>query len=63
MCLDLQTVHVQHKTKKPTSLKQRNQPALTKLSPTASLVPELSHENNKKDSTREKDGVIFIVEI
>lgn len=45
------------------NIKQRNQPALTKLSPTASLVPDLSHEKDNKDSTRGKDVVMFIVEI
>lgn len=45
------------------SIKQRNQPALTKLSPTASLVPDLTHENDNKVFTGRKAGVIFIVEI
>lgn len=52
MCLNLQTMHAQHKKMKP-----------TKPSPTASVVPDHNHKKDKKDSTGGKDGVIFIVEI
>lgn len=45
------------------SIKQRNQPALTKMNPTDSLVPDHSHEKDNKQSTGGKDGVIFIMEI
>lgn len=42
-------------------MRQRNQPALTKLSPTAALVPDHSHNQDDKDPTGGKDRVIFIL--
>lgn len=42
-------------------MRQRNQPALTKLSPTAALVPDLSHDKDDKDPTGGKDDLIFIL--
>lgn len=42
-------------------MRQRNQPALAKLSPTAALVPGLSHDKVDKDPTGGKNCVIFIL--
>lgn len=42
-------------------MRQRNKPAQNNLSPTAALVPDLSHDENYKDPTGRKDGIIFIL--
>lgn len=43
------------------SMRLRNQPALTHLSPTAALVPDLSHGKDDKNPTGGADGVIFVL--
>jgi len=42
-------------------MRQRNQPALTTLSLTGALVPDL-YDKDDKDPTGGKDDVVFIVE-